>query len=531
MAKPPAVASSSKTLTPEDSAANATRSKTATAKGKNQVRETTQGNVDDEELVDETPGTLNAAGIEESDALLAKTKSRRKSVLTKGAAEEELNEEDVWNVNSIQALQRWIKADPESILSMIQELREDRDQGIRAAEQYSRLYQIATRIEKDQIAAEQSVKLLETSEEALQDDVYQLREKVQKLKSHNRKLEEELRTKQRKRRTPDDSSDPDEDPNDDSDQGSRRRLRRETPLSSMGGGKERLSEKLKDPKPFSGESTTDYEVYEVWKTQVKNKLTLNNDRYKTTDSQKVYVMHLLEGKAASYIYPLQDEYTTAKDVLYALDSIYADKNKEHTAQKKLEDLEQGSMRFAEFRPEFARLAALVDYGDSAKINLLLKKLAPSLRRQWTSVASPPRKLREVMDLLEQLDINLQDQYRDLGTSQNSKKKPTTGTGVSSTSNTTTTRTENKNRAKPSYSFGKRTRRHSAAKEQRLRDEGRCFICEEKGHLADVCPTKGKPKEKSKEDTKVSSIEKGKKTKRATESSDTSSDLKSESENE
>lgn len=236
--------------------------------------------------------------------------------------------------------------------------------------------------------------------------------------------------------------------------------------------------------------------FEDWLLLISQKLAANADHFDTPQLRKAYVVSRCEGKARKHIIPrMRDDamnpYTDSKDMLNHLKTIYDDPNRVTTAKHQFRQLYmKASDKFHNFLSEFLYLAVEAGVAEHDWKDELYHKLTTELQKlcitasiqnssfqEFSSAVSQTASRLEVINHRTQRNRSFAPSNRDTtnkGTSQSGtavKKEPTPSQGTSPT-----------------------TQRMGNAEHDRLMKEGRCFHCQEHGHLARDCPTKASTSE-------------------------------------
>lgn len=236
--------------------------------------------------------------------------------------------------------------------------------------------------------------------------------------------------------------------------------------------------------------------FEDWLLLISQKLAANADHFDTPQLRKAYVVSRCEGKARKHIIPrMRDDamnpYTDSKDMLNHLKTIYDDPNRVTTAKHQFRQLYmKASDKFHNFLSEFLYLAVEAGVAEHDWKDELYHKLTTELQKlcitasiqnssfqEFSSAVSQTASRLEVINHRTQRNRSFAPSNRDTtnkGTSQSGtavKKEPTPSRGTSPT-----------------------TQRMGNAEHDRLMKEGRCFHCQEHGHLARDCPTKASTSE-------------------------------------
>lgn len=229
--------------------------------------------------------------------------------------------------------------------------------------------------------------------------------------------------------------------------------------------------------------------FEDWLLLMSQKLTANADHFNIPQLRIAYIASRCESKARKHITPrMRDDamnpYTDSKDVLDHLKTIYEDPNRVATAKHQFRQLYmKTSDKFHEFLSEFLYLAAEADVAEKdwkdelyTKLTTRLQELCISDRikdgtfQEFSSAASQTASFLEV--------INHRNQKSRVFTPNKDTNRGANRSG-----------TTIKKEPILSRSSSPTAPQTSGAGRDQLMKEGRCFHCQEHGHLARDCPTK------------------------------------------
>ena len=257
------------------------------------------------------------------------------------------------------------------------------------------------------------------------------------------------------------------------------------------------STKIPPPPVFSdSESPT----WEVWLSAVQEVLSVNADHYPTADAQIAFIYNRVEDKAAEHIQSRRglgnpDRFTDPNEILDHLASIYQDHDKDNTYRFKYKHLkmEQGEL-FSAFYSRFTLIANYLPMTEETKIHDLKDRIVPRLQNAVAMCPVDFPTLASLQTYLQRTD----NQQRSLFKQREIEK--TTLISTPKASKTTIARPAVQIRPVPqlsttsaiiatpvaSNSFNRQLNSNSVEREQ-LRKEGKCFRCEQKGHIAPNCP--------------------------------------------
>jgi hypothetical protein len=280
----------------------------------------------------------------------------------------------------------------------------------------------------------------------------------------------------------DDGSDDSDDPEDTAD----------TQPTARRGTNER-SAKIPDPPIFYNEKDRDTEEFEQWYRDIENKLEVNDDHFRNDRARQAYVESRLGGKAKRELAPyLRNTHptpiNTSLKLLVHLWKQYYDPT---TEQKALDEYDNLKLRpgddFLAFKNDFVRLAGETGKPRSTWKHEFNRKLYDSFQRSMVpSFASPTVTFDQFVVEAQQIAIiNKRASERHAAERQTAERQATNrqrpnnaarGSRGGVRASIFLPRKQGATAAKPL----------SADEVKRLYEEGRCFICREKGHLANDC---------------------------------------------
>ena len=357
-----------------------------------------------------------------------------------------------WDVKNVDQLKYWSRQNPEEFLNMLNTLRANHDLARSTVKGYEK--------QLGQLTAQNE----------------ELASRSNELSSHSRgwkkqanKLEEKLKElKQAQPQRASKTGDSDDDEN------SPTTLpKSSTPVSAPSPAK------LKDTKEFTGDDDCKIS-YEVWKTAIIRKLTVNSQYYPDADDQMAYVLSMLGGTAANHCLvrakpTAKKPFIDAYDILEHLDRRFEDHDKPSNNRRAYKALTQGRRPFREFYSDLLLLAGELDYSDEQIIDDLEDKISLTLRNKLNSNQGKKKSLDKLAKWLEQTDNAVRALQRDQAL--NEKKTPAAAVRAPRII------------AKPAVKMAEPPK---ASKPAEVNSQLRCFTCNERGHLAKNCPhNKGK----------------------------------------
>ena len=165
----------------------------------------------------------------------------------------------------------------------------------------------------------------------------------------------------------------------------------------------RKSEKHPDPPVFNGNLSQ----WREFKTQLRVKLTVNYDRFKTAQSRLAYTVSRLQGNPLHIVQPKIINgviaFTDYKDLLKFLDIAYKDSDLMVKAQRELRDLRQRNREFYLYFADFQRIIEDTGITDNeARKSALMGGLSTELLNLLV-YHDIPGPFEELVKLLQGLD--------------------------------------------------------------------------------------------------------------------------------
>ena len=266
---------------------------------------------------------------------------------------------------------------------------------------------------------------------------------------------------------------------------------------SSGASRPQRSAKVIDP-PILTNGTDP--TFDHWKLQIQDKLEVNSDHFSSIRARMVYVFSRTGGDAQSHLSPrysseASDPFQSDEEMVAHLASIYEDPYKVQNARHSYKSLMmKPSETFTDFRTRFLHLAGQARIPDEDLALDLFDKLTLELQRAVLPMYPDIQTAKELMQRCQALDQGLQrikarvdrnktrDQTPRPATTTNS---PVTDRKPPTNSQTDLQATRENTPARPP--LGLRPS-YNNPKKQQLSDQGACFSCGQKGHIARDCLT-------------------------------------------
>lgn len=255
---------------------------------------------------------------------------------------------------------------------------------------------------------------------------------------------------------------------------------------SEGGGPR--SDKLPDPPVFHNDKSKDVDGFEQWYRAMKNKLQVNADRYHDDHARQSYVESRLGGNAKLALEPYlsddnPDPINTSEKLLSHLWEQYRDATKAQQAHEDWRNLKlKPGGDFLAFKNDFVRLAGAVGQVRSSWKNEFNARLYPSFKRILAASFVDPGVGFDKFTLTAQQIAIVNKQAIEEQDNRPAAKRGNAGNRLG--------------QKRPAPVAGGADRKAAGAGPAKtltsdevriLYQEGRCFVCREKGHTSRNCP--------------------------------------------
>ena len=333
-----------------------------------------------------------------------------------------------WDISSVAQLTQWAKEDPEELLAVFDQIRQERDTGVHAS-------QLLEKEKTKRLHAAQRLNIAQEDLEAVNLELERLQ-----------------------------------------------RARDSTVASSVATAKR--SQKHPDPPLFTnGVDPT----WEDWKSKMAIKLKINKDHWDDEESRIGYVLSRLGGKAAKQTYSRQeadsnDPFLTVKDVMDELATVFEDSDRKRNYRRQFTSLKMGAMRFADFYSDFRRLSSYLKYDEDLLIEELHDKVATRLQIPWDNQQFEFSTLEEAKKYMVKLD-NSQRVMRENREKEREKEDRTRSTKKVAFA---PVNPQSKTSFKPVYTPPRRSSPNNTARAEDT-EKDNCYNCHKPGHLARDCP--------------------------------------------
>lgn len=469
--------------------------------------------VDDNDHVEELRNARNQKRAESP-------RRKRRYTIEPGATEDELllteNDEGVDTIfATVQNAQdfvdsatahpeAWCNAVRSMVTSMIayqEQNQESNHEAIKSKERVASLTQQLKEAKNQLLNANQS-------EERLREGRTTYRNRNEKLKEESIKLSAEvqqLKLQLMAQGPGDPNSDPDDSDPDDAPRRSRHSnapiSRHQTPGGTTTSTVSKSNNRYPDVPDFYG-NEKDRHTWESWRMHVESKFQQSWELFETELSKMLYIRDKCKDIAFNVIKARADmknpeHYTESDQMLYDLEGMFGDYDKESTADAELHNpkfpmgVKDTKETFDAFHARFTAAIAPIAMSEREKVSHLRRLVTARLKYRILDYPISTS-YRELVSRLRQVDMNMRL------IDEQSPRNPSRGGGSGSSGarggrggnggNTSTNTNSRGNQG------GRTGYRHPPHVIERLKKEGRCFKCLEPGHVPkdDNAPCKDKP---------------------------------------
>ena len=394
-------------------------------------------------------------------------KHRRTSLPPKDALQGAEEAMSVWEIASTIQLEHWVASEPEEVLSMLNDLRRERDASLQAAEE---LEAVDARRE----AAVQSARTNQARVSTLDEEYMALRDQLEEARSNIQQLQEVLELERHAQQATETPPLPPRDatPNSTASMGGQRSIRHPDPPILTDG---------KDPE------------FEGWTQDIQDKLDMNGDHFATELEKAKYVIGRTGAKAKAAITSHRvgnpEYFQTPVMVIGLLTSLFGDPDKENRYRRDWNRLYQrADMSFANFFMEVRKLASYLNYSDKSVMDCLKDKSNSRLREALATYPTEFRTVEELRVYMQRVDNSVaalhadrdrQTQAREARTNRQASQATTTAAAAAAATVAATNRLNTPFTPYRSSSPGHRP-------SPRPLTEITCFKCGKKGHFMATC---------------------------------------------
>ncbi|KAK4181955.1 hypothetical protein QBC35DRAFT_457823, partial [Podospora australis] len=231
---------------------------------------------------------------------------------------------------------------------------------------------------------------------------------------------------------------------------------------------------------------------EVWLRGIEGRLETNKDHFETDRAKMVYIESRLDPSVVADILPYYDPHhpeqiKNSEQLLEHLKETYIDKNKRSNASTELYTLEMNiNQDFDAFKIKYIRAAGAAHLPKVAWKSDFENRLPPELTGpSAASFLDDSVTFNHYCQIISKIANSEKRAFKGKVQKAKDASPRAAGSGGGRASGTSTLR--------PSGGQPRRAPLPTRTKEEaeRLFNEGRCFVCEQKGHLRKECPKRGK----------------------------------------
>ena len=257
----------------------------------------------------------------------------------------------------------------------------------------------------------------------------------------------------------------------------------------------RLSGRIPDPDKFVGDSKD----LNRFVSQVYQKLTVNRDRFRTSQERMTYVTSRLSGNAYAQIAPHitrgNHDFTDFEEILRLLEVAFGDPDRVQNAQNELFRLRQKQSDFSSFHAEFERLSLEGELPEIARAPLLMQNISRDLHEMLLHTPAPSKDYRPLVRHLQELDNRRRQFYQrtqvpQTRISQRSVPFPTVQPQPTRPAPQVSHESRRETRfatTQPSSSGDAMDLSIARRRSRPDRETGACFRCHKAGHRVRDCP--------------------------------------------
>ena len=384
----------------------------------------------------------------------------------------------------MEQLQHWASTQPGDVITVLDELRSERDETLLCLEEWNdmvnkaqRAIDQARRAQDRQQSARRAFTEKQARSATLQDELNTMQERLDNV------LEELDQTRLAQAETD-----------------RARGTSKNSPTPSTVTGKR--SPKHPDPPVFTnGVDPT----FDDWSLRIQDKLIVNDDHFPTESVKVIFVISRTESDAADHLTAYRagghaDYFKTSQSVLDVLQDIYADPDRERNARRNYMRLKQSKKQsFNVFYSEFRKQVSYLGYDEKTLMNDLREKVVLRLKEALSNTTTRFNTIAKLKDHLQTVD----NQQRSIEAEKDRASRfiQVANARRVAASSKPVFQPRSFNQPKPAFVsvFNKpglappsASPFNSDLRFIKMLVEGRCFKCEQPGHLTMNCPRSNKP---------------------------------------
>jgi hypothetical protein len=238
--------------------------------------------------------------------------------------------------------------------------------------------------------------------------------------------------------------------------------------------------------------------FELWSTQIRDKLHINADLFQTEQARMGYVFNRTTGEAQGHLFSryrpsAKNAYQTAQEMIEHLRTIYEDPYQRENARYTFGKFYmKKSQPFIEFYSEFLRLANRAEIEEDRYAEELFLRVSYDLQLAISPLRQTFKTYQELANRLTAID---QDATRIKERKERfDKKKDPYGRPITKTTTPTSSPASTANPPGTQVTVQRTRPTYDNPERKQLSLEGKCFYCKATGHMARECPAKSSVRE-------------------------------------
>lgn len=164
------------------------------------------------------------------------------------------------------------------------------------------------------------------------------------------------------------------------------------------------SERMPDPEKFDGSRAK----LPGFILQLRSKLTVNRDRFANETTMILYTINRLEGAALEQVRHTVlpsglTTWTSAEQLITALETAFGDPDPTGTARRELHQLRQGKRDFSAYLADFQRIMGQLNFDENSKMDALEHGMSEELKEAMVFAPAVPTNLNDTILTLTRMD--------------------------------------------------------------------------------------------------------------------------------
>ena len=306
-------------------------------------------------------------------------------MISKEVSSDKKDAKKAWNIKSVEQLQHWASTQPEDVITVLNELRSERDETLLCLEEWNDM------VNKAQRAIDQARRAQDRQQSA--------RRAFTEKQARSVTLQDELNIMQKRLNNALKELDQTRLAHAETDRA--RETSKNSSTSSTVTGKR--SSKHSDPSVFTNEVDL---TFDDWFLRIQDKLIVNDDHFSIESIKIIFVILRTESDAVDHLTAYRaenhaDYFKTSQSVLDVLKNIYADFDRERNARRNYMRLKQSkNQAFNMFYSEFRKQVSYLNYDEKTLMNDLRKKVMLRLKKALSNIITRFNIIAELKDHLQ-----------------------------------------------------------------------------------------------------------------------------------